>query len=401
MSDKYIAEVNFPDGTNFKFASEERIVDWAQSELIAWSPIFSIQQNSLEFQDERESFSRLLGGVKEGLSQIVSGDLQTKKRNLAQLSRYYVSSKGSIGKKILEASTNPRYALLLYASTSASFSNFARSIFVAGSHGFNESRERQALEWLRAHLDIYSVRNGIKGSISSDRRAFEGLRNSADQLISDYTERLRMAEEEYSRKTADFSVLQEDCTSNAQALFESLKQEVEGIKTFYKNELGLQIPVTYWSDKAKEHRFLLRMWSGIFTAAVISLCAAAPTIFKYTLAAVTDALSSFSEQSSAVNLMGMAPWLFFVAVSFPLFLSIWLLRLVAKTLLSHQHQMNDASLRVVMTTTFLALINDNKADEKDRILILNALFHVPSNVNEDGSPPHWFEILQSRLRSGA
>jgi len=70
---------------------------------------------------------------------------------------------------------------------------------------------------------------------------------------------------------------------------------------------------------------------------------------------------------------------------------------MSKTLLSHQSQMNDARLRATMTNTFLSLMAENKADEKDRILILNALFHVPSHSGDDGAPPHWFEIFQARF----
>jgi hypothetical protein len=86
----------------------------------------------------------------------------------------------------------------------------------------------------------------------------------------------------------------------------------------------------------------------------------------------------------------------------PLFFVIWICRLVARQLQMNIAQRNDANERAVMTQTYLALLEQNKASENDRILILNALFRPTTAAGvDDGAPPHWFDLLMERVKPKA
>lgn len=397
MSSEYICDVTFADKVNLKFSTFERVDEWARKELEAWNIFFQISPHI--FSEVAKYFNG--SALESDLKAIVNSGSPNKISLLQAMSSNYITSKSALGKEILALATkDPSSAVRLYTVSCPKFSELSRSIHIAGSSGGrNENSEKRSLDTLRAFLDVYVLEKKIKGLTASDRKAYEQLQTDCQGLHSECIAFLDYFKQQQGRNQNDFNAFKEGTAAEAKTLFGDLKKEIDGIKEFYKAELGLQMPVSYWREKASEHRKLLRAWSIFFTFIIILLCIFTPTIFKESLEVVSHTLASFSEQGKS-DISHLAPWLFFVAVSFPLFLSIWFLRLIAKTLISHQNHMNDASLRVVMTTTFLALMNEKKADEKDRILILNALFHVPANVNEDGSPPHWFEILQSRLRGG-
>lgn len=399
MSSPYMCDVTFVDKVNLKLASTDRIDEWARKELQSWDTLFKIPEGVFS-QISGQFYSQFLSLTKGKLERVLTVDASMKVSVLEEMASNYITSKSALGQAILERIDADHYAgVLMYSASIPELWQFSRLVQSSIGNWKNNHYEGRVVAYLKAIFETILLERRIKGVTAADKKSFDIARSDVGALLADYTASLDQHKQQQESQKQDFVLFKQGSEMEVKVLLEGLTAEVEGIKEFYKTELGLQMPVTYWRQKEQDHRKLLRVWSVLFTVAIIALCLAAPKIFQQTLKVVGNSLSTFSGDVGS-DMTVIAPWLFFVAVSFPLFLSIWLLRLIAKTLISHQHQMNDASLRVVMTTTFLALVSDNKADEKDRILILNALFHVPSNVNEDGSPPHWFEILQSRMRGG-
>lgn len=86
-----------------------------------------------------------------------------------------------------------------------------------------------------------------------------------------------------------------------------------------------------------------------------------------------------------------APVALYVVISGGLLLlstiAFWVGRLLTKLYLSEHHLRNDAEERAVMTTTYLALINEAAASDTDRQIILNALFRAtPDGIVKDEGP---------------
>jgi hypothetical protein len=77
----------------------------------------------------------------------------------------------------------------------------------------------------------------------------------------------------------------------------------------------------------------------------------------------------------------------------------WVTRILARILVSQIHLHSDASERVVMAMTYLALLRDNKGPkDEDRQLILQTLFRPSATgmVKEEALPPGFFEWLVRR-----
>ena len=69
----------------------------------------------------------------------------------------------------------------------------------------------------------------------------------------------------------------------------------------------------------------------------------------------------------------------------PIFISVVLLRMIVKTRSSYEILANDAFERVAMIETFIALEAEGKAEDRERIVMLQALFRpVQSSGNEEG-----------------
>ena len=76
--------------------------------------------------------------------------------------------------------------------------------------------------------------------------------------------------------------------------------------------------------------------------------------------------------------------------------AVWGVRLVVRMFLSHLHLASDAAERVVMTRTYLSLLEgDRLSSKEDRQLILQALFRPASDgiVKDEGVPFSLAEVL--------
>jgi hypothetical protein len=77
-------------------------------------------------------------------------------------------------------------------------------------------------------------------------------------------------------------------------------------------------------------------------------------------------------------------------------LAFWFIRLLVRIFLSNIHLENDASERVTMAKTYLALIRDGSFEGKEHIgTILAALFRPTGDgiVKDEGLPPTAMEWL--------
>ena len=136
------------------------------------------------------------------------------------------------------------------------------------------------------------------------------------------------------------------------------------------------------------------VWGALFIATIAVIILNASDIFHQ----IIEGLKIVDENGKELfNFTDNQLSLFF-AITFPAFLSVWVLRIFSKNMLNNFNQMHDAKNRAVMTQTFLALMSEGKADENDRILILNALFQPINSASDDGAPPHWFELMMERMK---
>ncbi len=267
--------------------------------------------------------------------------------------------------------------------------------------------------YTKAIIEIYLFENGFpntsefKSAAEVERESLKTIKNDiqkylaeTQKLLEDYKKKNAEQEDIINKtkerfdgfiKEADenFDNLAKEQDKKAQKHIENCLEELSKIRKHFSEELALKIPVSYWNKKSTEHREAAYIWAASFLSLVIVTINSSPYLLESLLTTSKEILPDIERSQLA---------LFFI-ISFPAFLVIWILRLIARNMITNFNSMHDSKTRAVMTQTFLALMNEGKANENDRILILSALFQPMHSQSEDGSPPHWFELMMERIKN--
>ena len=183
-------------------------------------------------------------------------------------------------------------------------------------------------------------------------------------------------------KSANFDTLHAEKDTQFSDLAKTHEENFKATEETFHNKLALQKPVDYWVKKKEQHtKLTVRFaWASgiVLTLAVIWLILVALWAF-----------GSLEPKESP------EAWRVGVAV-ISAFFAIWIVRILVRLFLSHQHLATDASERVTMVQTFLSLSLETKNfTDADRAVILQQLFRNASDgiVKDDAAPPNVLELL--------
>lgn len=254
----------------------------------------------------------------------------------------------------------------------------------------NDYVRNNGLNWtdLLPYLPDVLMPQTFLETAQQEQARFDQIFNAANKTLTDGTSRT----EQNDRVFATFlhaRTTQEGVRDNQwKARLDDHDKQWKEKLDVYNNQLALLAPRTYWSNKAKQHR-----WSAVaFGASFAGIL----TTSLYQFVQHVGRLDQAAGQESKNLIATLVP---FIAFGFA---AIWVLRILGRQLSRHLQLSDDASERATMVLTFLALLNE-KTDrvtitEKDRILILHALFRPSSKTTPDDAPPaHWFDLLTSRI----
>ncbi|WP_152560310.1 DUF6161 domain-containing protein [Arenimonas donghaensis] len=248
-------------------------------------------------------------------------------------------------------------------------------------------------ESLRTHA-AQGVRD-IELSVAGARDKEEGLGRT-----------LRQAKEATAAMAEDAEVLLRErlevLKSEADEFLGSVQEEWTDLRATYDTQLALRAPRNYWNDRRRSHRVGASIWGAL--AAIFALFIAfrlVPHASEMLIAkSATIVISGATKLDLGV--IPFLPELFQIAVVG--FLCLWALRFSVRQAAEHLGRLQEASIRVTMVETFLALSNPNQenralVDEADRAVIVQALFRPGLGEGIDDAPPvHWIEDVFRRLR---
>jgi hypothetical protein len=225
-----------------------------------------------------------------------------------------------------------------------------------------------------------------KSTLRAASEGVEELRSKLETLISDKQQELDKLHYTYEGLTQSLATKDSALTDSWNQFIETAQEKhlnvvsnhearMADIESVFREKMTLRGPVEYWSNRQKHHEQYSRMF-GIISFVLILIGGGAMTFW----AADVFGTVPQNEVPKAWQVASLAV----VAV----FLT-WAIRLVIRLFLSHSHLRTDAAERVVMTQTYLALLEEDKlSEEKDRSLILAALFRPASDgmVKEENIP---------------
>ncbi|MGY3947783.1 hypothetical protein BJP24_07730 [Aeromonas allosaccharophila] len=206
----------------------------------------------------------------------------------------------------------------------------------------------------KAVLDIEEIKNNLDGALKLE---LESKIRHASQGYDDSIKVLREALE--AEKLAS-------------------KQRFDSFVDAYKNKMKLKAPVQYWSENVRHHKksaFRFGM-ASIFLSLIIFL----PIAYV--------AWQILASEQIIWGKVGV--------VAFTTSLAIWLIRILVRMYLSHNHMQMNSQERVVMTQAYLALISEGGASSnEERNLVLQAIFRPVSTgiITDDASPHSLVEFI--------
>lgn len=278
--------------------------------------------------------------------------------------------------------------------------SFFASVFVPPQQG-HHFQPQELVGWrglIEGLIERYGLASApAKGRKQAAEQSFEQLRVKAEALLGDkttaydalhrgYSELAEAIKAAANQQQADFDNAQTQRGGDFEKLVDEHKRQMESLRQTYEVAIALRAPVSYWEGKRKSHTTQAK-WTGGLSFAGIAGAAGGLGWMIHDL--IRPAGTGTAPETWRVALLAM------VGV-----FTVWGIRLIVRMFLSHLHLATDADERVVMTQTYLALLDGKHLpDNEDRKLILQALFRPTSDgiVKDEGVP---FSLAEALTRSG-
>lgn len=232
--------------------------------------------------------------------------------------------------------------------------------------------------WALAHIEAYNLaQNFLKGNEQTYKAVEEEFLRQSKKDLHEFQSATEVAMQNYESMQDDLKSLNNRYSSNIATHEEQMQsqqkklselkdkatQEWEALKETFRADLALKAPVTYWSDEKKSYFNQAWLFGSMFVFLIY--------MFGEGIKHILD------KEVDTTFLNVHISHLLLVAVT--LSLGIWVITLVAKIFLSRLHLHNEASQRVTLLKTYLALLQDNQADKVPLEHILKAIL-VPTNA---------------------
>ncbi|MFZ2643292.1 MAG: DUF6161 domain-containing protein [Verrucomicrobiia bacterium] len=235
--------------------------------------------------------------------------------------------------------------------------------------------------------------NGITNQAPAYSESLDKFRTDWQNTFEDFKSRLQSQSAIHSDLNNKASMLIEEQTAGISKLLDSHRDEWTSLKKIFNEELAIQSPVRYWTERAQRH-FCGEVGFGI------SSLLAGGAVFYILFYEINELLGKIPvakavQSASPVETLKSEYWRLAMLILIGS-LGIWFVRILVRLFFNHVHLHNDAMERVTMVRTYLALLRRGKGlRDEDRQLILQALFRpaASASVKEPSIPMQSLETL--------
>lgn len=370
--------------TTLSFDGPEELSLFCRKELSAWECLknSNFNHNGRAYDQIRSPLEQVLQVITSYLQSPQAGNLENQLRS----SVVVLSNGYSAGQFVYSQTPLAKFI----QSLAVEDDNTAAAVYIFATRSGNENINLTRTSGLAlAHLAHYyagiSKRSAgaVVDAIQEKSIEFAGIvqnaENQSSQLLSDAQDRIDQFEtrrDEVSKKVVDnikrarrlFDRQRTELMSeNKSALSDFVKDSEKEIVDFtdlIKNKIALQGPTEYWQDKCWWHRLSTFLAGFVFITYLYICVRLAHTTFLTRYQSIFDFLEQWREVGiGAVALMGGI-----------LAVSLMLARVLYRLFASQLHLWNDASERVTMIQTYLALAEKGHAKEEFLGALLTRLF---------------------------
>lgn len=207
------------------------------------------------------------------------------------------------------------------------------------------------------------------------KKAIQEAEDNKDKFVNrvenELQEALNLNSKQYESQIGE---LNQSIESEKQKAKEKISNFIEA----YKSEIQLKAPVSYWEDNKRFHRKRSKYF-GIASLII------APIIFALITWVGWEVLSTDSIVWGKVGV-----------ILFATSLAVWLIRILVRMYLSHNHLELSSQERIIMTKSYLALLSEGGASSpEERQLVLQSIFRPAATgiISDDAAPPSVIELI--------
>ncbi len=245
------------------------------------------------------------------------------------------------------------------------------------SHGFYYPSIRMSIDAL-----AYKESPELKGRLTS---ALDQIANFVDKQQEQFSQDLVTNLEKW--KSSAFDEIESKKTEILTDLESNGAKHIENAKEEFKASFVLETAMRLWKTKAAQHTRLFYIGAAVFVLAI--LLPVGLVIENWDRLTTEFAKLVPRDQPFAFGSL--------ILVTIPALGYAWILRLFSRFTLQNMILADDASQRRVLANTFIRLVGEGKVEDKDRTIMLNALFRpIPGAKEQDIQPPNLADFVNGK-----
>ena len=343
------------EATSLKITSATQYHDYLSDEITFWheqdpnNKLGAVAYHG-RFRDARRYFDNALSYINSPNS----------------MNNYLKQSIGYILPGALSSKTMLTKELLKYKDKSSYFISGFKAGMSIDNNTSNISTNPDAFKGFYIAMAYRNVFNNYaaaaKENIADFKMNSEEATKSYSALNEKYTNAFIEQEkrlESITKQTNDhLTELNEKSTNQ----FDEADSRLANMEKTYREKLRLEAPAEYWAKLKKSYSIKGYIWfgvSGLFAASIIALL----------LIVLIKDIIIFSPESNWIENLKNSAIITIIAS-----IGIYILRLTTKMALSSHHLADDARERENLSYFYLSLIEKGAVTDKERGLVLNALF---------------------------
>ena len=346
-----VAEFEFPD---FRVTSAKQYMDYLDEEI--------------EFWQSKDPNQKLKSIVQYGNSTIAKQEFENAIKNIGSPSYFQNSLKNSVSRVrtgILYSKTKLAQILLEYIDRSKNFFDG----FKAGILDNKSTSVSTNTDNLEGFLAALEYRETYRKYISYSEDTIKEFQENAEAASKRYSELNQTYVAAFHEQQNRIALITQQTNEHLTELdqksakqFADADARLVNMEKAYREKLRLEAPAEYWAKLKTSYSIKGYVWfgvSGLFAAAIIALLL---------IVLIKDVIVFSAEANWIENLKNSA------IITIIASIGIYALRLATKMALSSHHLADDARERENLSLFYLSLIEKGAVTDKERALVLNALF---------------------------
>ena len=292
--------------------------------------------------------------------------LKSAKSGFASAEKYYRANDNRNGDSSLAQSFNNINAGTLYSKTK--FAKFLLQFVdetanvISGMLRIFSRNYTSSYSWTALELKGAGIALEYLGVLSNARQNSEECIASIGRNTSELNENYAKLNQKYTISCHEHDLRLKDIAKQVDEFFAEKDKRTNDLEKTYSAKLSLSKPAEYWEKMSKSYDIKGKIWLGISIGVAVLTIAMLLGVLIF----VPDL---FSDTTNWVNIVKNSA-LITVSAS----IAIYIMRICVKMAMSSFHLSRDAEERHQLAGFYLCLLSENAVAEKERAIVINALF---------------------------